>query len=242
MVSHNRAADESRGPRLSPSTRLLITLLVRALPARAAQPQCSAAVPPVLRHPILDASAACSPLVDDTVQPGPTNYSPWTHAPICEVSTADDKKKYCVYTNSRHGPHGISLLTTPEIAADGVGILDEFLNLESNRSGPYKIVNIPGKGKGVVATRLIKRYEPIMVDYSVLLIDMGFATEVPAKKGYRLLHAAVDWLANPDSVLTLGQSNGLANDPIENVLRTNGFHTMLGGGQHMALYPLVSVS
>ncbi|KAK4445088.1 SET domain-containing protein 5 [Podospora aff. communis PSN243] len=240
MGSHNRDPDESRGVRLGSSTRLLLALLVRALPARAAQPQCSAAVPPVLRHPILDPSAACSPLIDDTVQPRPANYSPWTHAPICEVSSADDKKKYCVYTNSRHGPHGISLLTTPEIAADGVGILDEFLTLESNENGPFKVVDIPGKGKGVVATRLIKRYEPIMVDYSVLLIDMGFATEVPARKGYRLLHAAADRLANPDSVRTLGQSNGLAKDPIENVLRTNGFHTMLGGGQHMALYPLVS--
>ncbi|KAK0610998.1 hypothetical protein B0T14DRAFT_441304 [Immersiella caudata] len=240
MVSNKRTAGESRGTGLGPSRRLLLSLLVRALPAGAAQSQCSAAVPPVLRHPILDASAVCSPLVDDTTRPTPADYSPWTHAPICENSTADDKKKYCVYTNSRHGHSGISLLTRPEIAADSVSIVDEYLNLRSNQSVPYKIVDIPGKGKGVVATRLIKRYEPIMMDYSVLLIDMGFATEVPAKKGYRLLHAAVDWLEDPDSVLTLGQSNGLAQDPIENVLRTNGFHTMLGGGQHMALYPLVS--
>ncbi|KAK0648930.1 hypothetical protein B0T16DRAFT_436046 [Cercophora newfieldiana] len=177
------------------------------------------------------------PLVDSSK---PTSYSPWTHAPICEVSAADPSKKYCVYTNSRHGRRGISLLAKPEVAADNTGLLDEYLNVTAPEDEPFKIVDIPGKGKGVVATRHIKRYDTIMLDYSVLLIDMAFAAEVPAEKGYKLLHRAVDGLSDPESVRNLGQSNGLAKDPIENVLRTNGFHTMLGDEQHMALYPVVS--
>lgn len=69
-----------------------------------------------------------------------------------------------------------------------------------------------------------------------------FTTEVSAFLGYRLLHAAVDQLADPDSVLELEQSNGYARDEVENILRTNAFNTPLGGDPHIALYPVVSVS
>ncbi|KAK5659205.1 hypothetical protein OQA88_1296 [Cercophora sp. LCS_1] len=176
----------------------------------------------------------------DTVGPVPAKYSPWTHVPVCDVSAADPDRKYCVYTNSRHGKRGLSVLAKPEVATDNVGILNEYLDFSGN-DGPFKIVDIPGKGKGVVATRHIKRYEQIMADYAALLIDVSFATEVPAENGYKLLQVAVNQLADPESVLALGQSNDMANNPIENVLRTNAFHSVLGEEPHMALYPLVSM-
>jgi len=237
MVS-SRTTTRRRGA-LSP-TALLLSLLP-ALPVHAGPSECSALIPTILRHRVLDSFGVCSLPVDDTVNPRPVDFSPWTNVPTCEVSATDPSKKYCVYTNSRHGRRGLSILTTPEIAADNAGILDEYLNLTSPNDEPFKIVDIPGKGKGVVATRHIKRYETIMSEYSVLLIDMAFAKDVPARRGYRLLHAAVNGLSDPDSVRTLGMTNGLAKDPIENMLRTNGFHTLMGGEQHMALYPVVSV-
>jgi len=206
--------------------------------------ECSSSVPPVLRHPILDVSDVCQRPIDDsnTDPHQPVNYSPWTHVPVCDVSVISTNKKYCVYTNSRHGHRGLSLLVSPETAADSVSILDEHLNATEPGVGPFEIVDIPGKGKGMVATRHIRRYEQILVDYSVLLVDTSFASEVPADRGYRLLQAAVDRLADPDSVRGLGMSSDMAQDPVENVLRTNAFHTLLGGVQHMALYPVVSVS
>jgi hypothetical protein len=103
-------------------------------------------------------------------------------------------------------------------------------------------VDVPGKGKGLVAVRPIKQYEEILVDYATLLVDIDFTTKVPAFLGYRLLHAAVDRLSDPASILDLGQSNGFAQDVVENVIRTNAFHTPLGGVPHLALYPTVSVS
>jgi hypothetical protein len=103
-------------------------------------------------------------------------------------------------------------------------------------------VDVPGKGKGLVAVQPIKQYEEILVDYATLLIDIDFTTKVPAFLGYRLLHAAVDRLSDPASILDLGQSNGFAQDVVEDVIRTNAFHTPLGGVPHLALYPTVSVS
>ena len=113
--------------------------------------------------------------------------------------------------------------------------------LAGSRDAPYKFVDIPGKGKGLIAMRPIKRYDEILLDYATLLVDISFTTAVPAFLGYRLLHAAVDRLSDPASILDLGKSNGFAQDDVENVLRTNAFHTMVRGSPHIALYPAVSV-
>ncbi|KAK3384895.1 hypothetical protein B0H63DRAFT_494124 [Podospora didyma] len=177
-------------------------------------------------------------------------WSPWSHRPEC-IDAPDGKgTKYCAFTNSRHGRRGMSVVTKPEIAADIVGILDQPVDatvpgsedVRIQTTSPYRIVDVPGKGKGVIATRLIKRHEQIMIDYASLLVDISFATAVPAWTGYRILHAAVNQLSDTDSILDLGQSNGQASDAVENILRTNAFHTMLGGEPHMALYPMVSLS
>ncbi|KAK0625408.1 hypothetical protein B0T17DRAFT_590995 [Bombardia bombarda] len=183
----------------------------------------------------------CPLVIDDSTGPHPTDWSPWTHRPKClysrEISEPD--KRFCVFTNSRHGPRGLTIVTTPESAADSIAILNELANV-TTRGLSYKIIDIPGKGKGVVATRHISRYEELMVDYAALAVDISFTTLVPARDGYRLLQLATKQLSDPDSVLNLGQSNAFAADVIENVLRTNAFHTILSGAPHMALYPEVS--
>ena len=150
-----------------------------------------------------------------------------------------------MYTNSGHGSRGWSIVTSPEIAAESLSFLRKPLNIslfENSHDAPYKVVDILGKGKGVVATRAIKQYEEIMVDYATVLVDIAFPAKVPASLGYRLLHAAVDRLSDPSSVLDLERSNGHSKDAVENILRTNSFHTPVGGVPHIALYPTVSVS
>ena len=201
---------------------------------------CSAPIPPST-----PADLACPPPVDDAMV-WPPHRSAWTHPPECEHSN-DRASKYCVYTHSGHGSRGWSIITSPETAADSIAFLSKPLNSSSlgspsQQEPAYKMVDIPGKGKGLVATRAIKQYDEILVDYATVLVDVAFATKVPAFLGYRLLHTAVDQLADPESVLGLGKSNGFARDEVENVLRTNGFHTPLGGEPHIAVYPAVSVS
>ncbi len=187
---------------------------------------------------------ACPLPVDDNKATWPSPTFPWTHPPECEHST-DQTTKYCAYTHSGHGSRGWSLITTPETAAESVALLSKPLNASNPRrslDAPYKIVDIPGKGKGLVATRAIQQYEEILVDYATVMVDIKFPMEVQADLGYRLLHAAVDQLSDPASVLELDQRNGYAQDNVENILRTNSFHTPLGGVPHIALYPTVSVS
>lgn len=106
------------------------------------------------------------------------------------------------------------MITTPEVAADTAAVLAEFPNatLEyMRRPGtdinlPFKVVPMADKGLGVIATRKIKQYEEIMLDYATLLVDINFASVVPALVGYRLLHRAVDQLKDSDSILTLNKT------------------------------------
>jgi hypothetical protein len=192
---------------------------------------------------------ACPLPVDDSAAAAwPSLGSPWTHPPECEPSI-DRTAKYCTYTNSRHGSRGWSVVTTPETAANSASFLNLRLNTTAaSRAGaggsqdaPYKLVDMAGKGMGLVATRPIKQYDEIVLDYATVMVDLMFTTKVSAFIGYRLLHAAVEQLADPASVLELDQTNEHAQDTVENILRTNAFNTQLGGVPHLAVYPTVSV-
>jgi hypothetical protein len=113
----------------------------------------------------------------------------------------------------------------------------------NNHSTPsYDIVEIPAKGKGVVATRSISRAEVLMSDTAVVLLDLSFPRAVQQQNGYELLHLAAEQLSDPDRVLELDRSSTKAADIIEDIIGTNSFSYTLGGDPHMALYPEVSVS
>ncbi|KAK3291920.1 uncharacterized protein B0H64DRAFT_329754 [Chaetomium fimeti] len=211
----------------------VLPLLFQAVLGHGSLHEHLASVPLTLRSVSLD--VACPLPVDDNA----VQSSPWTHPPQCEHTT-DGTAKYCAYTNSHHGPRGWSIITTPETAANSASFLTQQLNTTSSRDAPYKMVDIPGKGKGLVATRPIKRHEEILLEHASMLVDLAFTVKVKATLGYRLLHAAVDRLSDPDSVRELGQTNGLAKDKVENILRTNAFHTPMDGVPHIALYPTVS--
>ncbi|KAK1829335.1 hypothetical protein QBC39DRAFT_311182 [Podospora conica] len=219
---------------------LLLSLLLAPL-TTATSPQCLTTHPhgTPLRPP-----PSCALPIDDSVPPSaPTRYSPWTAPPVCEPATTP-RTKYCVYTNSRHGARGMALITKPETAANlGHVALDFSIPLPTNATAAaWAIVDVPGRGKGVVATRAIRKWETFMVDYAAVMVDVEFAVDVEARRGYRLLARAVDGLGDPGSVRGLGMSSGLARDPLENVLRTNAFRARVGGEEHMAVYTVVSVS
>ncbi|ORY60961.1 uncharacterized protein BCR38DRAFT_497073 [Pseudomassariella vexata] len=210
--------------------------------------QCPENILPALQPP---ARFGCPIPIDETVEREPVRYSPWSYPPSCLDSVANPDTKYCVFSNSRHGSNGVSMITTPETAANSVELLNERISAhwEPRRSmnnsiiesePAYKVVPMPGKGRGVVATRLIRRAEPIMYDSASVVLDTQFPGSVRQTDGYELLHQAADQLADPELVLTLGRTNTMAADIVEDVLRTNSFSTPLAGEPHMGLFPEVS--
>lgn len=224
-----------------------ISLLLGVVPALTedtgrALKYCLTDPPPALRH---DAQLRCPPPIDESVGSQPVDWSPWTHRPGCVDAEKDPTQKYCVYSNSRHGYQGISIITKPKTAADSAGMLnEEFPGGHSiNTTTPsYAIVDIPPKGKGVVATRRISRAEPFMSDWATVVLDLSFPKMMQQRVGHQYLHLAADQLSDPDKVLDLSRSSAKAIDVMEDILGTNAFSFTLGDDPHMALYPEVAVS
>ncbi len=165
--------------------------------------------------------------------------------PNCVKAEKEPSLKYCVYSNSRHGYHGISIITKPKTAADSANMLNEEFpggHSINNTTLSYAIVDIPFKGKGVVATRKISRAEAFMSDWASVLLDLSFPKAMQQQVGHQFLHLAAEQLSDPDKVLGLGRSSAQAIDIMEDVLGTNSFSYTLGGDPHMALYPEVAVS
>ncbi|CAK7216870.1 hypothetical protein SEUCBS140593_003009 [Sporothrix eucalyptigena] len=173
-----------------------------------------------------------------------------------DIPTGDEGKKdtdrtntrFCVYANDRHGVGGLSIVTTPETASASIDLWDEDLPklpyATTKKGLAYEIVDLPGRGKGVIATRKIKQYEAFMVDYAALAVDLKVAETVAREDGYELLSKAAEQVSPElsEKVHSLAQTSTAAKHPIENVLRSNAFHTALGaeGDGHMALFPDLS--
>ncbi|KAJ8127172.1 hypothetical protein O1611_g6465 [Lasiodiplodia mahajangana] len=215
-------------------------LLVFSEDVGIAMKHCLTDPPPALRH---DAQFQCPPPIDESVGSQAVDWSPWTHKPSCVDGEKEPFQKYCVYSNSRHGYQGISIITKPKTAADSAGMLNEEFpggHSINNTTPSYAIVDMPPKGKGVVATRRISRAEAFMSDWATVVLDLSFPKAMQQHVGHQYLHLAADQLSNPDKVLELSRSSTKAIDIMEDILGTNAFSYTLGGDSHMALYPEVA--
>lgn len=198
--------------------------------------------------------------------PNPSSpYSPWSHKPFCTQSTSLKSlgQKFCVYTSNTTGPNGLSLVASPAAARLATKYLDDnplenFLTVPEAEAlffnpAPYKIVDIPGKGKGVVATRRIKQFETFMVDQAAIVMDMALEKSITSKENLKLLKVGVEQLRVPEVVRSLSAKHGggdkfgrddlegLDGKEEEDVMMTNSFGSTIADTPSRALFPLISV-
>jgi hypothetical protein len=195
----------------------------------------------------------CPSLTDDEYTS--RQWLPWTHRPECIDATIgergeEEEGEYCLYTSSFFGNHGVSIVTARKTAANAVGTLwdvydssfpspETVRNLNIDRA--YEVVDMPGMGKGVVASRLIKRQETFMVDYAILMTDVNFPTSVSEAQRRRLLRQAIEQLAETEAATGLARSGTTEADLVEDIMGTNSFLAELAGSPHKALFPIISV-
>ncbi|EJT82580.1 hypothetical protein GGTG_02553 [Gaeumannomyces tritici R3-111a-1] len=192
----------------------------------------------------------------DSRATAPEHWMPWSYPPHCfePARKEGDTTAYCLFTDTAFRGSGISVVTTPELAASLTGgILDDGAVPASQRDHPsspmspgrhggdelaYEIRDLPGRGKGVVATRRIGAWEVIMVQFPAMVMQMDLWEAVTSpKQSRRLLNKAVRQLP-PDTqerIKGLARS-GRVQDPLEDVLRTNVFGLDLNGVLHMGLF------
>lgn len=200
----------------------------------------------------------CLAQVDD--ETGLRDELPWTHEPYCVFHEAAGKatEKYCVYTTTAFNENsGLSLVTTPDIAASLVeGIHNQTAAWNArdhlqvsgqprpNAKLPYQIVDIPGKGRGVVATRRIPQYESVMVSYPIMIADDVFfprdQRQAP-EQGPFLCQRAAAQLVDRKRLLSLAKSGDRGLSLVEDIIRTNAFGLSINGKDHKGLYPEIAV-
>jgi hypothetical protein len=186
-----------------------------------------------------------------------SDWSAWSQEPFCPAPKEPEEHEAsvpadCVFTLATfRGNQGISLITTPDLAASIAEYLDDShvsprLRRQLSDSGldeqedttAYEIRDIPGRGKGLVAKHGIAKHDIVMAGFPVLVIRLDFINEdryTPRQKR-RMMERSVAQLppAQKKSIMALARNTG--GDPIIDVLRTNGFGIEIDGVQHLALF------
>jgi len=198
-------------------------------------------------------SQRCPLIVDDETGGITGQWKPWTHRPTCAYPSNATESKYCVFSFAPfRGTSAIAFMTDPETAAETVSLLeDPDWNWEPwppedssvwKKDPPWEIVDIPNKGKGVVATRKIREGGLLMRDSAVVIGMLRPPSTVATPHRQILLSRAFQQLPKKqqDEVMALATSKG--GPILDDIMGTNIFGISLAGREgHMGLFPLISV-
>lgn len=182
-----------------------------------------------------------------------------------EEEATQDAQRLCVFTHARfRGEAGLSVVTTPETAAAGVGVgvLEDrdpvwegwardhhhhnhhqhpLVVATPPPPPPYEIRELEGKGLGVVANRTIRMGEVVLRQHPVLLRILDPRRWKHADV-MRLLHRAVVQLPLREGRQVMELARAKGGYVVDDIVNTNAFGVLLDGIEHSGLYLEVSVS
>lgn len=157
---------------------------------------------------------------------------------------------YCVYSNAAfaHG-RGIVLLSTAEnaVAAAKLTVFSQDA-LVANGVNPeaasslFRVAEIPGKGKGLVATQPIQRGQRIMAHTPAVVAHRKLIDELSKNEQFTLLEAGIACLPVGTRKSFMAQMGHAGGHKINDIMHTNSFEMGLGieDGHHFGNFPEVS--
>lgn len=163
---------------------------------------------------------------------------------------------HCIYSApSFRG--GLALAASVEDAANivGMGGLGDLVapysplhlfstgGVDGGHGPAYQVVDVPGKGKGAIASRKISKGEVFMVDYPLLMVEGALMADMNPASRRGVLRRAVDGLGEGgrERVLELARS-AEGEDEVLDVFVTNGCGVEVWGKGYTGLFPEVAVS
>jgi hypothetical protein len=209
-------------------------------------------------HPFASLPSTCPPLINTSNASSP--HAPWSLPPVCIDASGEDDQgpRYCVYTDRTfRGGRGLSVLATPEVAANVASHLNDGIipnHLLEHPTSPMRasgisaewavaVRDVPGRGKGVVATRRIRAGERVIVDFPVMITQNEFPGLSNREDLLELLHLSVDQLSHEQQREVLELAHDEDGDVIQGILKTNAFGGLPVSDQHhIGLFGLASVS
>lgn len=197
--------------------------------------------------PFQSGSKTCKPPVDETTS---GSWAPWSHQPYCIEPdfSIDGPTKYCVFTSSTfRGGLGISLITTPDIAASLAPEIDDaamLSRLEDARPAlggsnkRYGVKTFLARGKGVVTRRQVEKWERVMVDYPVLVAANDLFNEevLSEDEAAELREVALKRLPEETQKAVLALSKNKGGEVISDIMRSNMFGLEFDGVAHIGLF------
>ncbi|KAI1081751.1 SET domain-containing protein [Whalleya microplaca] len=197
-----------------------------------------------------ESNTMCPLLVDDETAFERGSWSPWTFPPVCVEPQNESDSKLCVFTYaSLRGEAGISIITTPEVAAAGIGVLEDADRrwadwargkpLVVSDPPPYEISDLNDKGLGVVANRTIRKDEVIMVRHPVML-RIQDPKSWKLQDIMKLLHRTGLQLPLKERQQMMELAHSKGGYILDDIMNTNSFGVLLDGVDHIGLYLDVS--
>ncbi|TEA14144.1 SET domain-containing protein 5 [Colletotrichum sidae] len=153
---------------------------------------------------------------------------------------------YCVYSRpSFANGRGIVLVSTAYNAEEASHV-DAFT--KSSEPGDYgdstlfRVVEMPGKGLGLVAAKTIERGQRIMAHPPAVVIHRRFIDDIDLENQYRTLDVAVNHLPEATRKTFMEQMGQSGGHKVHDIIHTNSFELGLPiqDGHHFANYPEVS--
>ncbi|KAF6824423.1 hypothetical protein CPLU01_10854 [Colletotrichum plurivorum] len=182
---------------------------------------------------------------------GPSDWKPWTHRPVC--TSPKTQPRYCAFVkHSFRGESGILMLTSPETAAGDQSLIEDFdpAWVEHGRPSvplgpaPFEVIDIPGRGFGVVANATIRAGAVIMREHPRILQvaspEPGPGAEVDRGEMVWVLEEGFVRLPGADQVEVFGLAKSTGGHPLEDVIRTNTFGVKFNNVDHYGLFPGVA--
>jgi hypothetical protein len=183
-------------------------------------------------------------------------WNPWAYAPHC-VEDSALVEKYCLYTATKFNNNaGISFIIRPEILPAVKAIVQDtalthraerYIKRQrqpKNAELSYKVIELPKKGRSVIAVRLIRRGELFMVEFPAIVVDQelerGPDPEISELDRLNLYELGFEQLADADRALSSAAMSG--GNIHEDIFKTNAFGINIGGILHSGHFPEIAVS
>ncbi|KAK7970572.1 Het domain protein [Apiospora saccharicola] len=149
--------------------------------------------------------------------------------------------RFCVWSNDGYGDGGAAVVTTLSSRHEVARLPNRFPGAVHDASH-FQAVSIPGKGIGIVATRLIRRGEEIMAIRPAVVVHEDLIDELELDCQNTLLDQAASALPDERRQLFLAQAGELGGHRIADIMFTNSFQVSLGaeGQRHFGNFPEVS--
>lgn len=161
----------------------------------------------------------------------------WVKGDLCHEIPGGSESRYCTYTHPsfNHGL-GVSVITTPEVFQKFTklpvfGTDSKPHPLEGEKASPFKDVQIPGKGVGLVAARPVEASEVYMARTPAVMLDDTAFRLLGRARLTALLTKAVDDLPYAHRAgylnLTTHSEVGSHAERVYEIFMKNNFRTEL---------------